>query len=162
MRTDKIKDRAVTLSDIARRVNVSTVTVSKALRDHSDISDKTKELIRNVAEEMGYMPNIFARSLSSRKSNTIGLVVPKIAHDFFGSIIEHIYKIASANNYEIILTVSRENAEREKKQIQTLLAMKIDGIIISITKETKDYEIFDLVKSRGVPLVFIDRVPELD
>ncbi len=155
-----MKEKAITLNDIAKRLNLSTVTVSKALRDHPDISTATTKLIKTIAEEMGYMPNIMARNLSARRSNTIGVVIPKIAHFFFGSIIEHIYDYAFEHNYEIILTVSQENAEREKRHIQTLLAMKVDGIIISITQETRDYSIFDLVKRRGVPLVFIDRIPE--
>ncbi len=155
-----MKEKAVTLNDIAKRLNLSTVTVSKALRDHPDISPTTTKLIKTIAEEMGYMPNIMARNLSARNSNTIGVVIPKIAHFFFGSIIEHIYDYAFENNYEIILTVSQENAEREKRHIQTLLAMKVDGIIISITQETRDTAIFDMVKRRGVPIVFIDRIPE--
>lgn len=156
-----MKNRAVTLSDIAKKLNVSTVTVSKALRGHPDISPKTTKSIKRVAEELGYTPNLVARNLSARKSNTIGVVVPKIAHFFFGSIIEHIYDIAFEHNYEIILTVSQENAVREKKHIQTLLSMKVDGIIISITQETKDFEIFETVNKRGVPIVFMDRIPEL-
>jgi LacI family transcriptional regulator len=157
-----MKDKAITLNDIATRLNVSTVTVSKALRNHPDISPATTKLIKKVAEELGYTPNIMARNLSARKSNTIGLIVPKIAHFFFGSIIEHIYDAAFENNYEIILTVSQENPEREKRHIQTLLAMKVDGILVSITQETRDYEIFDLVRRRGVPLVFIDRIPRIE
>ena len=153
--------KSITLSDIAKKLNVSTVTVSKALRGHPDISQQTVKLIRTTAEEMGYTPNYMARNLSSRKSNTIGLVVPKIAHFFFGSIIESIYDLAFKENYEIILTVSQEDAEREKKHIQTLLSMKVDGIIISISQETKDYEIFDITRKRGVPLVFMDRIPKI-
>ncbi len=156
-----MSDKSVTLSDIAKRLNFSTVTISKALRGHPDISAQTTKLIRSVADEMGYTPNFMARNLSARRSNTIGVVVPKIAHFFFGAIIESIYDIAFQNNYEIILTVSQENAEREKRHIQTLLSMKVDGIIISITQETKDYEIFETVKKRGVPLVFVDRTPDI-
>lgn len=155
-----MKEKAVTLDDIAKRLNLSTVTVSKALRNHPDISVATTKLIKTIAEEMGYTPNIMARNLSARHSNTLGVVVPKIAHFFFGSIIEHIYDLAFERNYEIILTVSQENAEREKRHIQTLLAMKVDGIIISITQETNDYSIFETVKKRGIPLVFMDRIPK--
>lgn len=154
-------DKAVTLSDIAKKLNVSTVTVSKALRGHPDISPKTTKLIKKVAEEVGYTPNLVARKLSARKSNTIGVVVPKIAHFFFGSIIEHIYNKAFDNGYEILLTVSQESSEREKKHIQTLLAMKVDGILISLTQETRDYEIFETVRKRGVPIVFMDRTPDM-
>jgi LacI family transcriptional regulator len=157
-----MKDKAITLNDIASRLNVSTVTVSKALRNHPDISPATTKLIKKVAEELGYTPNIMARNLSARKSNTIGVVIPKIAHFFFGSIIEHIYNVAFEHNYEIILTVSQENPEREKRHIHTLLAMKVDGIIISITQETCNYEIFDMVKRREIPIVFIDRIPQIE
>ena len=154
-----MRSKQITLNDIAKTLNVSTVTVSKALRGHPDISVETTKLVKKTANELGYSPNFMARNLSSRKSNMIGLVVPKIAHHFFSSIIEHIYDYAFQNNYEIILTVSQENAERERKHLQTLLSMRVDGILISISQETKDYEIFEIVKSRGVPMVFMDRVP---
>jgi len=154
--------QAVKLSDIAEKLNVSVVTVSKALRDHPDISEKRKTNIRDTAEKMGYTPNFMARNLSSKKTNTIGVVVPKIAHFFFGSIIDRLYDLAFENGYEIILTVSRESEEHEKKQIQTLLSMKVDGIIVSLSEETKNYSIFDTVKKNGIPIVFMDRIPNIE
>ena len=156
-----MRTKQITLNDIAQRLNVSTVTVSKALRGHPDISHETTKRVKKVAAELGYSPNFMARNLSARKSNTIGVIVPKIAHHFFSSIIEHVYNYAFDNNYEIILTVSQENSEREKKHIQTLLSMRVDGIIISISENTCDYEIYKTVLSRGVPLVFMDRIPDL-
>jgi LacI family transcriptional regulator len=150
----------VTLQDIADKLNISKVSVSKALRDHPDISAITKQRIADVAQKMGYMPNFIARNLSSRKSNTIGLVVPKIAHHFFASAIEAIYQTAYLNNYEIIMTVSQEDAEHEAKHIQTLLSMHVDGLLVSVTEQTKDKAIFELVKKRGTPLVFFDRIIE--
>ncbi len=148
-----------TLDDIAQRVKVSRVTVSKALRGHPDISDKTAKLVRKVAEEIGYRPNIIARSLSARRSNMIGLVVPKIAHFFFGSVIEGIYNATLSNNYETILTVSQENPDRERRHLQTLVSMRVDGIIISVSQGTKDIEVFHWIKKLGVPLLFVDRQP---
>ncbi len=156
-----MKPKTITLDDIAKRLNVSRVTVSKALRGHPDISKQTTESIKNLAKELGYTPNYMARNLSSKKSHTIGLVVPKIAHFFFGSLIEAVYDTAFENNYEIILTVSQENAEREIKHLQTLLSMRVDGIIISISEFTKDIEIFNAVQKMGIPLVFVDRVMEI-
>ena len=155
-------NKPVTLSDIAEKLNFSIVTISKALRNHPDISPKTTKLIKSVAEQMGYTPNLMARGLSARRSNTIGVIVPKIAHFFFSAIIEEIYKIALNLNYEVILLVSQEDADIEKKHIQTLLAMKVDGIIISISQNTYDYSIFDTVNKRGIPVVFMDRVPNLN
>ena len=157
-----MKEKPITLNDIAAKLNLTAVTVSKALRDHPDISPATTKLIKKVADELGYLPNIMARNLSARKSNTIGVVLPKIAHSFFGAIIESIYDLAAEKNYEVILTISQENNEREKKHIQTLLAMKVDGIIISISEKTKNTEIFELVRRRGVPIVFIDRIPAME
>ncbi len=151
----------ITLDDIAKKLNVSKVTVSKALRGHPDISRETTALVKTTAEELGYTPNYMARNLSSKKSHTIGVVVPKIAHFFFSAVIEAIYDTAFHNNYEIILTVSQENAEREKKHIESLLAMRVDGVIVSITQETKERAIFEKLTKLEVPLTFMDRVLEI-
>ncbi len=156
-----MKRRAhITLEDIARRLKVSRVTVSKALRGHPDISEDTVKRVRKVVDELGYSPNIIARSLSSRRSNMIGLVVPKIAHFFFGSVIEGVYNKAFENNYETILTVSQENADRERKHLQTLVSMRVDGIIVSISQETRDPDLFRWIQKMGVPTLFLDRRPE--
>jgi LacI family transcriptional regulator, galactose operon repressor len=150
----------ITLEDIARRLKVSRVTVSKALRGHPDISAEMTQRVQKTANELGYTPNIIARSLSSRRSNMMGLVVPKIAHSFFGAVIEGVYNTAFENKYETILTVSQENTEREKTHLQTLVAMRVDGIIISISQETEDTQRFKRIRTLGIPLVFIDRRPE--
>lgn len=153
--------KQVTLNDIAKRLGLSIISVSKALRGHPDISKKTAELIKKTALELGYTPNFMARSLASRKTNTIGVVLPQIAHHFFSSIMDHIYTYAREKKYSIFLTVSQENEEMQKKQIETLLSMRVDGIIVSITQDTSDYEIFEVAKKRQVPLVFMDRIPDL-
>lgn len=152
------KPTQVTLSDIASRLNVSKVTVSKALRDHPDIAPETKQRVRQLAEELAYTPNSAARNLSTRRTHTIGLVVPKVAHFFFSSVIESVYDTAFENNYEIILTVSQEDAAREILHLKTLLSMRVDGLLISVSQQTQDTAIFELVQKKGVPLVFFDRV----
>ena len=151
------KSGQVTLTDIAHRLNVSKVTVSKALRDHPDIGTETKRLVREMARELGYTPNFIARNLSAKSTQTLGLVVPKIAHHFFATAIEAIYSAASESNYEIIMTVSQERAENEVKHIETLLAMRVDGLLVSVTEHTKSTAIFEWVRDKGVPLVFFDR-----
>ncbi|MEW6653558.1 MAG: LacI family DNA-binding transcriptional regulator [Bacteroidota bacterium] len=153
--------KLITLNDIALKLGVSAITVSKALRGHPDISKTTAELIKKTADELGYSPNFMARSLAARKSNTIGVVLPQIDHHFFSSIIDHIYNFALEHQYHAFLTVSHENAELQKKQIQSLLSMRVDGIIISVSQDTKDFEIFETAKRRKVPLVFMDRIPDL-
>lgn len=150
----------ITLDDIAKRLDVSRVTVSKALRGHPDISVETTKKVRKIANDLGYSPNIIARSLSSRRSSMIGLVVPKIAHFFFGSVIEGVYNTAFENNYETILTVSQENPERERKHLQTLASMRVDGIIVSISQATQDLDVFTKIRKMGIPVMFLDRRPE--
>jgi LacI family transcriptional regulator len=154
------KNAHITLEDIAKRLKVSRVTVSKALRGHPDISEATVRRVHKVASELGYSPNLIARNLSSRRSNMLGLVVPKIAHFFFGSVIEAVYNTAFLNNYETILLVSQENAEREWKHLQTLVSMRVDGIIVSVSQETRDVEIFNWIQKMRIPLLFVDRMPE--
>jgi LacI family transcriptional regulator len=154
------KRHHITLDDIAGRLDVSRVTVSKALRGHPDISQAMTKKVQGVANELGYTPNVLARSLSSRRSNLLGLVVPKIAHFFFGSVIEGVYDTALANKYETILTVSQENPERERMHLLTLMSMRVDGIIVSISQNTSDLEVFETLKKRGVPVLFMDRRPE--
>lgn len=156
-----MKPKQVTLNDIAKKLGMSIISISKALRGHPDIPKKTAELIKKTALELGYTPNLMARSLASRKTNTIGVVIPQIAHHFFSSIMDHMYNYARTNNYSIFLTVSQENAEMQKIQIETLLSMRVDGIIISITQDTTNFEIFEIVKKRQVPLVFMDRIPDM-
>lgn len=155
------KNSHITLDDIAKKLNVSKVTVSKALRGHPDISKETTQRIKKIAKELGYTPNYMARNLSSKRSNTIGVVVPKIAHFFFSAVIESIYDTAFHNNYEIILTVSQENSVREAKHIESLLAMRVDGLIVSITQQTRDTTIFEKVIKQGIPLTFVDRIIDI-
>lgn len=147
----------VTLSDIAERLGLTKVSISKALRDHPDISAETKERVRETAQEMGYTPNRVARSLSTNQSGTIGVVVPKIAHNFFADALGGINEIAAAQDYEIILCVSQESKALERRHLRTLLSMQVDGLLVSVSEETEDPSRFEEVSDEGVPLVFFDR-----
>ena len=155
------KYRNTKISDIARRLDISSVSVSKALRGHPDISAETTAKIKKVALELGYVPNFMARRLSARHSQTIGVIVPKIAHFFFSKVIQAIYDAAFESKYEILLMVSQENAEREALHVQTLLSMRVDGLIVSISQETKSSSVFRPVVERGIPLTFMDRALKL-
>ena len=150
----------ITLNDIAKQLNVSTVTVSKALRDHPDISAKTKKQVKDLAQQLGYTPNYAARSLSSKRSNTIGLVVPKISNNFYPLVIQSIYDATYLKNYETLLTISYEDPQREQHHLESLLSMRVDGILLSITQKTTDLKIFSKIKKMGIPLVFFDRTIE--
>jgi LacI family transcriptional regulator len=152
------KSSQITLADIARELQVSKVTISKALRDHPDISSATKERVREVAKKLGYFPNYFARNLSSKKSGAIGVLVPKLTHHFFSTVIESIYDTALEHNYEVILMVSQEDSQRETLHLQTLISMRVDGLLISLSKMTPDLSIFKEIEKLSIPTVFFDRV----
>ena len=149
--------KRVRLIDIAQRLDLTKVSVSKALRDHPDISRETRALVKKTAAEMGYSPNLVARSLISRRSHTLGVVVPKIAHTFFASLIEAVQAEATVRGYGIVLAVSNERAALERQHIERLLAMRVDGLLVSVSQEAPDLEIFEQVRQMRVPLVFFDR-----
>ncbi len=150
-------NKQITLKDIAEKINVSKVTVSKALRGHPDISTNRIKEIKEVAKDMGYIPNFAARNLSAKKTRTIGVIVPVIANSFFSDIIESIYNYAFEKDYSIILAVSQEDSVRERKHLETMLSMRVDGLIISIAEHSANKGIFNKIKERGIPIVFFDR-----
>ncbi len=156
------KSTQITLQDIAGKLNVTKVTVSKALRDHPDISESTSKLIKRTADKMGYIPNFAARNLSAKKTSTIGVIVPEIANSFFAQIINSIYNCAFNSDYDIILAVSQEDSAKEKKHLETMLAMRVDGIIISVCENTQNFDTFSKIKSLGLPIVFFDRTIDDD
>ncbi len=147
----------VRLVDIADRLGLTKVSVSKALRDHGDISEETRQLVKKTAAEMGYSPNLLARSLSSQRTHTLGVVVPKIAHTFFSSVIEAVQEEATQRGYGIVLAVSNETAALESQHIERLLAVRVDGLLVSVSKEAPDLAVYERVRQMGVPLVFFDR-----
>ncbi len=147
----------VRLEDIAKRLNLTKVSVSKALRDHEDISTETRDKVKKMAKKMGYHPNLQARSLTSKVTNTIGVIVPKIAHTFFASTIEGIYKTAEEFGYKVILGISYENEKLEKDHLESMINMRVDGLVISVTEQTRNPERFKKLKNMGINLVFFDR-----
>lgn len=147
----------VRLVDIAKELNITKVSVSKALRNHSDISEDTRKKVKKMAKKLGYRPNLVARSLTSSKSKTIGVIIPKVAHFFFASVMEGIYREAKKNGYEIFLGVSFEDEEQEKKLLETMMEMRVDGLLISLTQQTKDPKRFKEIRNMGIDLVFFDR-----
>jgi LacI family transcriptional regulator len=147
-------------SDIARELNISRVTVSKALRDHPDISQAMKKKIVETARKMGYVPNLIARQLNSRRTFTIGIVVPDLENSFFSYIVDSMIDYASEHNYHVILTVSREKESIEKQNIRNLIGMRVDGLLVCLSQETTDRNVFSVVENMKIPLVFFDRVFE--
>jgi len=147
----------ITQKDIADKLGVTRITISKALSDSSDISLEMRENVKRIAQEMGYIPDYTARNLHRSKTNTIGVVVPDVSNSFFSFAIDGIIDAAAKHGYHVMLTVSRENADIEKENIITLLAHRVDGLLIAVSKDTTDIAIYERVKRRNVPLVFFDR-----
>jgi len=146
-----------TQTDIANRLRVSRVTVSKALRDHPDISLDMKRRVKEIAEELGYTPNLIAKNLASKKTLTIGIVVPDLENSFFSYAVDSMVDAASEHHYHTILTVSRENEQNEQYNIQSLIGMRVDGLLVCVTQRTSDPHVFEEVKKRNIPFVFFDR-----
>ncbi|MBN1781671.1 LacI family DNA-binding transcriptional regulator [bacterium] len=147
-------------STIAKTLNVSRATVSKALKDADDISAEMKKRVWDLAEKLNYIPHYHAKRLHSQKTNLIGVVVPDISNSFFSFVIDGIMDIAGQSDYHIILTVSREKADTEEENILTLLSMRVDGILLAVSEETRDTRIFEKIKQSTVPLVYFDRAIE--
>jgi len=155
-----MKSKLISINDIARALGISPSTVSRALKDHPDISTETKRVVKEYAEQVNYRPNALALSLKRQRSNTLGLVIPEIVHHFFSSVISGIEELAYAKGYRLIICQSNEDYQREVINTQVLLDNRVDGIFISMSKTTKDHGHFkDLIDS-GIPLVFFDRVSE--
>lgn len=146
-----------TIHDIARELNLSSGTISRALNNSKLISKKTILAVREKAIELQYQPNKIASSLRSGKSHTIGVLIPSAQINFFGSVVHGIETMASSNGYSIILYQTEETTSLEKKAINTFLSARVDGILASVAKETTSFEHFKEIQRRNIPLIFFDR-----
>jgi LacI family transcriptional regulator len=153
-----MKFEAVTIKDIAKALGLSTSTVSRALRDSYEISPETKKLVLEYAQKINYHPNPIALSLKERRSRSIGIIVAEIANSFFSQAINGIESIAYNNGYNVIIAQSRESLDREMINLQYLTSRSIDGLIISVSTETKDFGYLKELHERGMPIVFFDRI----
>ena len=152
--------RHVTIKDIARRLKISPSTVSRALRDHPDISRATKDRILSMAAQFNYQPNLIAKSLQTRRTNTIGVIVPEIRHNFFSSAISGIEEMAYRAGYTIMVCQSNDTYQREAINTAALVANRVAGVLVSVSQETTDVAHLKRVMQQGVPLVLFDRVSE--
>jgi LacI family transcriptional regulator len=147
-----------TIHDIAKKLNISASTVSRALKDNPLISESTREKIKVTAIEMGYRPNIMAANLRTKRTNTIGVIVPLINRHFFSSVISGIEDVAYKQGFTVTISQSNDSFEKESTIAHTLFANRVDGLILSIGMETQTYDHLKLFSDRDIPLVFFDRV----
>ncbi len=146
-----------TIKDIARELNVSLSTVSRALKDYPGISDPTKRKVKELADKLNYRPNAIALSLRKSRSYTIGVIIPEVVHFFFSTVISGIEEAAYSRGYNVILTQTNEKIVREKSSIETMLSNQIDGFLVSYSKETENFDHFSKLLDQGVPIIFFDR-----
>lgn len=146
------------LKDIAQALGVSVPTVSRALKDSPDISRALCEKAKWMAREMNYRPNPFALSLRKNAPRIIGVVVPDIVTHFFASILNGIENMAVKNGYFVIITTSHESYEHEKRNVENLVNMRVEGVIACLSQETTDYTHFAELKDINMPLIMFDRV----
>ena len=150
----------VTIKDIAKALNFSISTVSRALRGSHEISAETKKLVMEYAEKMNYRPNPIALSLKERRSRAIGVVVSEIANNFFSQAINGIESIAYNRGYHVIITQSHESEEREMVNVLHHVSRSVDGLLISLSSGTIDTGYLKDLYDKGLPIVFFDRIAD--
>lgn len=152
-----MKKQQATLKDLALQLNLSISTVSRALSDSPLINKKTKSKVRRAAKQVNYEPNLIAQSLRKSKANALGVIVPELNTHFFSATISGIQDVALQKGYNVIVCQSGESYEVEMKKIQTLIASRVDGLLISLSRETNQYSHLESYFAKGIPLVFFDR-----
>ena len=148
------------LKRLAEELGLSISSVSKALRDSYEISAETKKRVREMAEKMNYQPNPFASSLRRKKSITIAVVIPEIANNFFALAIDGIQMVAQQKGYHVLTYLTHEDYKNEESTIRHLQGGRVDGVLISLCRDTADVSHLASLHETGIPLVFFDRVPE--
>lgn len=162
MSTNRKKNK-VTIHDIAKQLNTTASTVSRALQDHPRISEGMKKSVLDLAEKLNYQPNFIASSLRKGHGNTIGIVIPRIDRNFFSSVIGGIEDVASEAGYNVLISQSHEFENKEKNIVETLINGKVDGLLVSMASGTNNISHFEQAVEKGVPLIFFDRTaPKLD
>jgi LacI family transcriptional regulator len=154
------KPKEITIYDLARELNISIATVSRALKDDPVVSKKTKKRIAELAEEMGYRSNHFARNLRNQRTDTIGVIVPRLNSYFMSTVIAGIENVANHQGFNLIISQSSESAEKETASAKTMFNNRIDGLLVSLSYDTNDISHFDMFFKKNIPVIFFDRVAD--
>ncbi|RYF99658.1 MAG: LacI family transcriptional regulator, partial [Chitinophagaceae bacterium] len=150
--------KSVNIKALASELQLSVSTVSKALHDSYEISDKTKRRVLEAAKRLNYVPHAYASSLRGRKTKTIGIVIPEVADSFFSLAINGIESVAKERGYHVLICLTHETFENEKAILKEFQGGRVDGVLMSVSKETADSEHISGLIAAGVPLIFFDRV----
>src|SRR5882757_3473002 len=150
----------VTLRILARELQLSTATVSKALTNSHEISEKTRQRVLDLARELNYTPNPYASGLRNKKSKTVAVILPEVADSFFAQVIDGIESVAQEKGYHILIRLTHESFQKEQSVLKDLRGGRADGILISVSSETRDSSPITELQEKGIPLVFFDRICE--
>lgn len=153
-----MNNRQITLKDIAKALDLSPSTVSRAMKNNPAISEETRLMVKRYAEEHKYKPNALAMQLRTNENNIIGVIIPELIHYFFSTVLAGIQDEAEKENYNIIICHSNEDYQREVKSVDTLLNARVRGILASLSKTTTDYRHFQDIVDNNIHLVFFDRI----
>lgn len=155
-----LQSKKITLKVLAEMMGVTPATISKALHDSSDISSETRKKVKKMAREMGYQPNILARSLVRQRSSLLGVIVPDLRISFYSEVIRGIYENAWPRGYEPIIVVNDEHVDQEKRNLEFLYSLNVDGILIDAVPGSKNNDLLKTVSERGIHIVCYDRIIE--
>jgi DNA-binding LacI/PurR family transcriptional regulator len=155
------EERLPTIKEIAKQLKVSVSTVSRALHDHPGIGLRTRMRVQQLAKDLNYEPNQSAIFFKQQKTFAIGVVLPNLKEEFFSEAISGIEDVATLNKYNVLIGQSQDDPEKEKRIITTFKNYRVDGIIVSLGKYTRNYDHFTALKKYNIPVVFFDRVPHL-
>jgi len=148
----------VTIYDIARELNISPATVSRGLNDHPAVNNNTKKKIFSMAKELGYRSNTFASNLRRQRTNTIGVIVPRLNSNFMSSALAGMEKVANDTGYNLIISQSLETAKKEAANALTMFNSRVDGLLVSLAYDTDNIDHFKDFLNKGIPIIFFDRV----
>lgn len=149
-----------TIIDIAKSLGVSNSTVSRALHGHADISPETRQAVLNMAVQLDYQPNQLAYNLVKSSTNTIGMIVPEFHNSFFPNVIIGAHEVLTAAGYNLTIMQSNESYQIEVANVNAMLANRIDGLLISVTQETNNFDHLTTFEKRGIPMIMFNRVSE--
>lgn len=156
-----MKSGQVTIKDIARELNISVSTVSRALADNPLVKPATKKAVTELAKKLNYQPNFTALSLRNNTTKTLGVILPQVVHEFFANVLRGIEDIAYSKGYSVIICNTHESYDREVIDAKTLMNGRVDGVLACVSKETEDFDHFQEFKNRNIPLVFFDCVVDV-
>jgi LacI family transcriptional regulator len=151
-------EKDITIYDIAKHLRISATTVSRGLKDHPSINKNTRKKIADAAKELGYRSNTFASSLRSKKTHTLGVIVPRLNSYFVASVLAGMEDVASREGYNLIISHSLESSEKEKTNAHTMFNKRVDGLLVSLAYDTENINHLRPFFNRGIPVVFFDRV----